>query len=74
MKYLRGTIDYVIEYSAFLIVLEGYNDDNWISDLDEKNFTSSYVFTFRGGVVTWRSADKQLFQDQQWNQSLLLLK
>ena len=26
MKYLRGTMDYAIEYSGFPVVLEGYND------------------------------------------------
>ena len=28
MRYLRGTMDYSIEYSGFLVVLEGYNDAN----------------------------------------------
>jgi len=29
-----------IKYSRFLVVLEGYNDANWISDSDEKKSTS----------------------------------
>ena len=56
MRYLRGTMDYVIEYSGFPTVLEGYNDANWISDSDETKSTSGYVFTLGGGAVTWRSA------------------
>jgi len=28
MKYLRGTMDYAIEYSGFPAVLEGYSDAN----------------------------------------------
>jgi len=28
MRYLRGTMDYAIEYSRFLAVLEGYSDAN----------------------------------------------
>ncbi|XP_068483448.1 uncharacterized protein [Phaseolus vulgaris] len=56
MKYLRGTMDYAIEYSVFPVVLEGYNDANWISDSDETKSTSGYVFTLGGGAVTWRSA------------------
>jgi len=56
MKYLRGTMDYAIEYSGFPTVLEGYSDANWISDSDETKSTSGYVFTLGGGAVTWRSA------------------
>jgi len=55
MKYLRGTIDYVIKYSRFLVVLEGYNDANWISSSNETKYTSDYVFTLEGGAITWRS-------------------
>jgi len=58
MKYLRGIMNYAIEYSGFPIVLEGYNDANWISDSDEIKLTSGYVFTLGGGAVTWRSARK----------------
>ena len=54
MRYLRGTMDYGIEYSEFPAVLEGYNDDNWISDLDETKSTSGYVFTLSGGAIAWR--------------------
>jgi hypothetical protein len=35
MHYLVGTMDYEIHYSGYPIVLEGYNDANWISDVDE---------------------------------------
>ena len=52
MKYLRGTIDYVIEYSGFPAMLEGYNDANCISDSDETKCTSGYVFTLGGGTIT----------------------
>jgi len=56
MKYFRGTMDYVIEYSGFLAMLEGYIDANWISDSNEIKSTGGYVFTLGGGAVTWRSA------------------
>jgi len=46
-RYLRGTMN-IIEYSGFSTMLEGYNDANWISDLDETKSTSGYVFTLRG--------------------------
>ena len=60
MRYLRGSMDYAIEYSGFPVVLKGYNDANWISDSDETKFTSSYVFTLGGGAITWRSARKTI--------------
>ena len=44
-------MNYGILYSGFPVVLEGYIDANWISDLDEIKSTSSYVFTLGGGVV-----------------------
>ena len=49
-------MNYVIQYSGFPTVLEGYNDANWISNSDETKSTSGYVFTLGGGAVTWRSA------------------
>jgi len=52
MRYLRGTIDYAIEYNGFLVVLERHNDANWISDSDETKSTGGYVFTLGDGVVT----------------------
>jgi hypothetical protein len=35
MHYLVGTMDYGIRYSRYSAVLEGYNDANLISDVDE---------------------------------------
>jgi hypothetical protein len=50
MHYLAGTMDYMIHYTEYPIVLEGYNDANWISDVDELYATSGYVFIL-GGVA-----------------------
>jgi hypothetical protein len=50
MHYLAGTMDYMIHYTGYPIVLEGYNDANWISDVDELYATSGYVFIL-GGVA-----------------------
>ena len=38
-------MNYGILYSGFPVVLEGYNDGNYISNSDEIKSTSSYVFT-----------------------------
>nr|KYP36589.1 Retrovirus-related Pol polyprotein from transposon TNT 1-94 [Cajanus cajan] len=60
MRYLRGTMDYGIEYSGFPAVLEGYSDANWISDSDETKSTSYYVFTLGGGAISWRSVRQSI--------------
>jgi hypothetical protein len=54
MRYLCGTTSYGIHYSGHPNVLEGYSDANWISNVDDIKATSGYVFTFGGGVVSWR--------------------
>ena len=55
-RYLRGTIDYGLNYSSTPQVLEGYSDANWISGYDEIKSTSGYIFTLGGGVVSWKSS------------------
>jgi hypothetical protein len=50
--YLKGIVDYMIHYTGYPKVLEGYTDSNWISDVDEINATSGYVFTLRGGAIS----------------------
>jgi hypothetical protein len=40
--YLKGMMSYVIHYSGHPIVLEGYSDANWISDIDQIYTTSGY--------------------------------
>jgi hypothetical protein len=55
LRYLCGTMSYVIYYLGHPAVLEGYSDANWISDVDDIKATSGYVFTFEGGAVSWRS-------------------
>jgi hypothetical protein len=55
MHYLVGTMDYGIHYFGYPAVLEGYNDANWISDVDELYATSGYVSTLGGATVSWRS-------------------
>jgi hypothetical protein len=52
MHYLVGTMGYIICYSGYPAVLEGYNNANWISDMDELYATSAYVFTLGGATVS----------------------
>lgn len=53
-----STMDYKIHYSGYPAIVEGYNDANWISNVDEMCTTSGYVFTLRGANVSWRSWNK----------------
>lgn len=55
-RYLKGTIDYELNYSSFLLVLEGYNDANQISRSYEIKSTSGYIFALGGGIVSWKSS------------------
>jgi hypothetical protein len=60
MHYLVGTMDYGVHYSGYPAVLEGYNDANWISDMDELYATSGYVFTLGGAAVSWKSCKQTI--------------
>jgi hypothetical protein len=60
MHYLKGTVDYVIHYTGYPRVLEGYSDSNWISGVVEIKATSGYVFTLGGGAVSWKSCKQTI--------------
>jgi hypothetical protein len=53
-------MDYKIHYFEYPIVLEGYSDANWISDVDELYVMSGYVFTLGGATVSWRSCKQTI--------------
>ena len=53
---MRATCDYCLCYSGFSKVLEEFSDANWISDSNGMKSTSGYVFTLRGGVVSYKSS------------------
>ena len=56
MRYLKGTIDFGIQYCKYgskeCIV---YSDADWAGDLDNRRSTSGYLFQISGGAVTWKS-------------------
>ena len=56
LKYLRFTRDYGLHYTRYPIVLEGYSDANWISNVKDSKYHSGYMFTLGGGVVSWKSS------------------
>ena len=48
LRYLKGTLNLGLTYTGCPTILEGYCDENWISDNDETNSTSGYVITLGG--------------------------
>ena len=52
LKYLRGTMDWKLNFVGFPAILEGYCDSNWVSNNDEVSSTSGYVFTLGGVAIS----------------------
>ncbi|KAK9723642.1 hypothetical protein RND81_05G015100 [Saponaria officinalis] len=69
LKYLRGTMEWGLDYSKTPRVLEGYCDANWVSDNDEIHSTSGYVFTLAGAAISWKSSKQR--QEAEWLRNLL---
>ncbi|KAJ0948333.1 putative RNA-directed DNA polymerase [Helianthus annuus] len=56
LKYVAGTIDYGIWYAkGKKIVLTGYSDSDWASNVDDQKILSAYVFSLCSGAVSWSS-------------------
>ena len=54
LRYLKGTIDYVIKYEANQkINLEGYADSNWVGTSIDRKSTSRCYFSMGLGVISW---------------------
>lgn len=60
LRYLKGTSNLGIQYSGHPTILEGFNDSNWINNLDDMKVTSGYVFTLAGGAVSWKSSKQTI--------------
>ena len=56
LKHLRFIHDYGMYYTRYPVVLERYNDANWISNVKDSKSYSGYVFTLEGAVVSWKSS------------------
>ena len=54
LRYVRGTIQFWIHYSAEASpLLVGFTDSNWAGDPDDRKSTAGYVFTLCLGRITW---------------------
>lgn len=56
LRYVRYTREYGLHYESYPVVIEGYNDANWISDIKDSRSTSGYVFTLGGAAISWKSS------------------
>ena len=54
-RYLRRTSKLCLCFGKGKPVLEGCTDADIAGDLDSKKSTSSYLFTFVGGAISWQS-------------------
>ena len=61
-KYLRGTTNYGIMFSKQQSVpsVVGYVDVDYVRDLDDRRYTTGYVFTLGGGPICWKSMIQSL--------------
>ncbi|KAL0560738.1 hypothetical protein IC582_001151 [Cucumis melo] len=58
LRYLKGKLNHCLHFNKFPAVLERYCNANWVTDNDEVNSTSGYVFLLGGGAKFWKSAKK----------------
>ena len=56
LRYLKDTMNLGLTYTDRPTLLEGYCDAAWISDNNETNSTSGYIFTLGGGAISWKSS------------------
>ncbi|GAA5828529.1 hypothetical protein JCM3770_005842 [Rhodotorula araucariae] len=57
-QYLKGTLDYGIEYvpdDAPLVGFEAYSDSDWGACVDTARLTMGYAFVLASGTVSWLS-------------------
>ena len=56
LRYVRATLDYALFYAADVeIDLFGYTDADWAGSATDRHSTSSFMFSFGSGAVTWSS-------------------
>lgn len=55
LRYLKGTIDYKIRYSAEDDCLTAYVDSDWAGDTSDRRSNTGYVAVLAGGPISWSS-------------------
>ena len=64
-RYLHGTSDYGLCYQGRLgldrvLDICFFVDANWVGDLDQRRYTSGYVFNLFGGAFNWMSKKQSI--------------
>ena len=54
IRCLSYTLNHGIHYTIYPTIIEGYNDANWIYDIEDSKSTSGFVFTLRGASISWK--------------------
>ena len=55
MHYLNGTKGMRICFGSKEAYVDGYTDADYVGDIKKRRSTSTYVFMFIGGAVSWQS-------------------
>ena len=55
LRYLKGTLEYGIQFLGSDVQLIGFADADWAGDLDTRCSTSGYVFQVGNATVSWNS-------------------
>ncbi|GKD51252.1 hypothetical protein Tco_1280228, partial [Tanacetum coccineum] len=55
LKYLKKTMNYSLIYLGYPLVLEGYTDVSWISNIEDNSSISGWVFLLSDGAISWAS-------------------
>ena len=63
LKYLKRTRNYMLVYSREDMILRGYTDSDFQTDVDSRKSTSGSVFTLGGGAIVWRSIKQSCIAD-----------
>ena len=67
MKYFKQTKNLGLHYQKFPIVLEGYNDVDWNSLLDDSKATSVAIFLVQQELLPGNPRNIQLQPSQRWS-------
>ncbi|XP_017648085.2 secreted RxLR effector protein 161-like [Gossypium arboreum] len=61
LRYLKETKGYMLTYKRLdNLEVIGYYDSDFVSYVDSRKSTSSYIFMFVGGAISWRSVKQSL--------------
>jgi hypothetical protein len=64
LKYLRRTKDVFLIYEGDEeLVVNGYTDASFQTNMDDSQSQSGFVFTINGGVVSWKSSKQETVTD-----------